>query len=269
LDGPAGDAHVNRRYLPIVWIAIWFTASMLCSGSDPSHQLERTLGAADWSHPFGFDAFGRDMLVTVLRSSALSSGFAIVAVALSIVAGILIGSGIALAPRRWRFLLLRGLDSLLAFPYLLLALAWSAIRGPGWSTLLAALLIGTLPPFVRLMYARARELLAEDYVLAARSLGATPFRVISHHVAPSLFSLCGIKAPNLFAHALLAEATLSFLGVGVPIGRDSWGALLAQGKDYLLEAPHLAIGAGIPLVLTVFSLQWIAEEMTQKHLRRS
>lgn len=183
--------------------------------------------------------------------------------------GILLGTAIALAPRPLRFLGLRGLEITLAFPSLLIALAWAAVRGPGWETLLVALAIGTLPSFTRLITARARELLQEDYVHAARALGAGPVRLVWSHLTPALLSLCSVKLPGLFAHALLAEATLSFLGVGAPIGRDTWGSLLAQGKDYLLEAPHIAFAAGIPLVMTVLSLQLLSENWTERKKRIS
>jgi peptide/nickel transport system permease protein len=247
----------NRACL--AWIALWFTAALAMRGADLRHHLERTLGAPSLAHPLGFDAFGRDLLKATLAASAASATFALTAALATCVLGIGLGSAIAIAPARPRFLALRAIDTFLAFPSLLIALGWAAIRGPGWDTLLVALAIGILPSFTRLIYARAREILAEDYVAAARSLGAGNARVIHRHLVPALTELASIKAPGLFAHALLAEATLSFLGVGAPVGRDTWGALLAQGKDYLLEAPHLAAGAGLPLVITVLTLQILSE----------
>ncbi|MCM2323541.1 MAG: ABC transporter permease [Oligoflexia bacterium] len=245
---------------PSLWLLAWFTAALLASlASDGAHLLDASLRPPEWSHPLGFDAFGRDLLLTVLRASLTSAALALATVLLSCVAAILLGAGIALAPRAARFASLRTLETLLAFPSLLFALAWAAIRGPGWGTLLFSLLIGTLPGFTRLVHVRARELLAEDFVLAARSYGADGFRILRKHLSPALLSLCLVKVPNLFAYALVAEATLSFLGIGAPIGRDTWGSLLAQGKDYLFESPHIALGSGIPLVLTVLALQSLAE----------
>ena len=164
----------------------------------------------------------------------------------------------AVASASARFASVRALETLLAFPALLFALAWAAVRGPGWDTLTISLLLGTVPPLTRLIYARTREILVEDYVTAAHSLGASPWRIAYRHLLPGVRSLCRVKAPGLFAYALMAEATLSFLGIGAPIGRDSWGTLLSQGKDYLIEAPHLAIGSGLPLVLTILSLQLLS-----------
>ena len=219
-------------------------------------------------HPLGFDAFGRDLLLILLRASAVSVAFGALATVVACVLGIFLGSGIALAPKRIRFYSLRGLDLLMACPSILLALTWSAIRGPGWDTLLISLSLGTLPFMTRLLYFRTQELMNEDFILAAQGLGANSFRIMRHHLAPHLASLCWVKAPGLFAYAVLAEATLSFLGVGAPIGHDTWGALLAQGKDYLLEAPHISIAVGIPLVLTILSLQILSESKTEKYWRR-
>lgn len=255
------------RYWPHAWLALWGLGALSRLGAEGEFELARTLGAPSRSHPFGLDAFGRDLLELALQGSALSAGFASGAVFASCILGIALGSALALAPQAVRFSLLRVLDLLLAFPSLILALALAAVWGPGWSTLIAALAIGTLPSFIRLVYVRSRELLQEEYVLAARSLGATPSRIATRHLTPALLSLCSVKVPGLFAHALMAEATLSFLGVGAPIGRDTWGSLLAQAKDYLIEAPHLAWGAGIPLILTVLSLQVMSERWSKKHLR--
>jgi peptide/nickel transport system permease protein len=251
------------RLLPLFWLLLWFVpatglAVAYACGLAPAlaqHHLAQTLQSALPLHPLGFDAFGRDLLLTTLRASVTSALFAAFATLSAALIGTTAGTLIAVSPEGLRFVFLRGLESLLAFPALLFALAWAAVRGPGWDTLMVALLLGSVPPLTRLLYARTRELMSEDYVTAARSLGASRKRIAYRHLAPGVVSLCRVKAPNLFASALMAEATLSFLGIGAPIGRDTWGALLAQGKDYLIEAPHLALGSGLPLVLTILSLQ--------------
>ena len=248
-----------KKKLAYSWLALWYGLAIIFSRHDFHHHLEYSLAGPTWAHPLGFDAFGRNLFYVLLNASATSSLFGMSAVLLSTLGALFFGSLCALAPRSVRFIFLRLLESFLAFPGLLFALAYAAIRGPGWDTLVFALLIGTLPSFTRLIYIRTRELLAEDYVLAAQSLGAKRWAVFKNHLLPALISLCSVKIPNLFAHALMAEATLSFLGVGAPIGRDTWGSLLLQGKDYLLEDPHIALGTGVPLILTVVFLQILSE----------
>lgn len=256
------------RRAAATWLTLWIGAAvalrLLAPDSGADHVLDRALLRPSLGHPFGFDAFGRELIATVLRASFTSVAFSAGAVAISTASALLLGASISLAPPLLRSLGLRVLESLLAFPSLLFALAFAAVRGPSWTTLSFALLIGILPGFTRLVEVRSRELLQEDYVLAARSLGAGDREIIRRHLLPALFSLARVKIPNLFSHALLAEATLSFLGIGAPVGRDTWGSLLAQGKDYLFESPHIALGAGFPLVLTVLSLQLLTEKRLQK-----
>ena len=250
------------KKLPYAWLILWFGAAIVSKTlfhQSFDHSLSQTLRPSSGTHWFGFDAFGRDLLSTTLEASKLSSTIALITTFLCSFSAFLIGGFMAMASARSRFLFQRILETLLAFPSLLLALSWSAIRGPGWDTLVVSLALGILPTFTRLIFVRAREILNEEYIEAARALGASHLRIFFRHLAPALSSLCAIKIPGLFAYALLAEATLSFLGVGAPIGHDTWGSLLAQGKDYLIEAPHLALGSGIPLVLTILSLQVISE----------
>ena len=250
--------------LAVAWLCLWFAGAAIALGSSPDHDLPRVLEGVSAIHPFGFDAYGRDVLLTALRGSFISSGFALAAVLLSTILALAGGTGMAIAPKGAQFVMLRGLDLILAFPALLFALVYAAVRGPGWDTLFIALLFGSLPYMTRLVHARANELLAQEYVLAARSVGATPARIVRFHLAPSILVLCGVSVPNVFAGALVAEATLSFMGIGAPIGRDTWGSLLAQSKEYLIEAPHLALGVGIPLVLTVVSLQILSTHLLRK-----
>jgi peptide/nickel transport system permease protein len=244
-----------------VWLTGWFGAALIyfCFHHSDSIDLSHTLEPASLLHPFGFDAFGKDLLASLLRASLLSAGVALVTVLFSCLTALILGSALAFAPGTARFAFLRFLETLLAFPSLLLALAWAAIRGPSWNTLVVSLMLGILPSFTRFVYVRVRELRDEEFILASKSLGADTPGIIWRHIFPWILSLCKIQAPFLFAHALLGEATLSFIGTGAPIGRETWGALLAEGKDYLLEAPHIAIASGIPLVLTVLAFQWIAD----------
>ncbi|MDR3607437.1 MAG: ABC transporter permease [Oligoflexia bacterium] len=243
------------------WLILWFGSagavalySALGRGQG-AVPLQLSLASPSWSHIFGCGVFGQDMLFEVLSASAKSSIVSLIATALACLFALAIGGGIALLPERFRFVALRGLDAWLAFPFLLVALGLAAIRGPGWSTLIASLLIGMVPMFARLVYARTREILTEPFIEAAQSVGASSWRILIRHIGPNLGPLVVAKAPLFFAQCLMAEAALSYLGVGAPIGTQTWGSLLASGKDYLIEAPHIALASGIPLVLTLLALQ--------------
>lgn len=247
-----------------LWLIGWFTAALVAwfvfGEGVFQHNLPMTLRSPSLAFPAGFDAFGRNLLPLELRASLISVGFSFLAVTIATVISILLGCLLTLSSESVRPACLRVLEGLLAFPTLIIALAWAAIRGPGWSTLFLALFLGMIPDSVRLLTLRGQEILTQDYIEAAVGLGAGRKRIFLKYLAPELTRLSAVKYPALFAQTLIAEATLSFLGVGAPIGQDTWGSLLAQSKDYLIEAPHLAIATGLPLVLTVLALQIIAED---------
>ncbi|MBI4925012.1 MAG: ABC transporter permease [Bdellovibrio sp.] len=246
----------------LLWLVLWYLVAVFIFiiKQDISFDLSLNLLSPTLSHPFGFDAFGRDLLLVAGEASLISSFFAFSVVCFSFFIGITCGMSLAVMPGFLQIILLRSLDFLLAFPSLLLSLAFAALWGPGWGTLIVSLLIGSLPGFIRFVYVRTRELLLEDYVKASVALGSNIFWILIRHVLPRVLSFCLVKLPNVFSHILLAEATLSFLGVGAPVGANTWGSLLLQGKDYLLEAPHVSIVSGLPLFFTVLSLQLLSEE---------
>jgi peptide/nickel transport system permease protein len=254
---------MNRWQIP--WLALWILAAFavwIALGNSVFHyDLPHALASPGWPELAGCDAFGRNLIPLTLRASLVSIAFSLAVVIVSLAIAIGAGASIALLSAPLQALALRLLEGTLAFPSLIIALAWAAIRGAGWSTLVVALLMGVLPSATRLLYLRSKEILTEEYIEAAVALGATRPKILLTYLIPELVRLAAVKFPALFAQTLLAEATLSFLGVGAPIGHDTWGSLLAQGKDYLIEAPHLAFATGLPLVLTVLALQGLSERL--------
>ena len=244
-----------------LWLLFWLGGSVIARFMPDlvDHHLSQVLQYPSFLHPFGFDAFGRDLLGVTLHASALSAAFAFFATAGALVFAVAVGTITVELPPQPRNILERILLFFLAFPSLLFALAWAAIRGPGWSTLLVSLWLSTVPSLARLALVRGRELALEDYVIASRSAGADPLHVAIKHTGPGILRLCLVKAPQVFSISLMAEASLSYLGVGVPAGGNSWGALLAQGKDYWIEAPHIAASTGLPMILTLLALSHLTE----------
>ena len=249
--------------ISLSWLAIWLTCGALALIFSRSHFELRNALLPPFEQSgllsFGADAFGRPLVTSILRGSIVSLGFAALSLGVSAGAAIFFGISTAFAPRLVQALFRQLLEFLIGIPGLILALALAAVNGPGWSTLLIALILGILPNTARLVQTRTRELLMEDYVLAARSLGATRTRIAIHHLGRGLLPILTAKLPSLFSHCLLAEATLSFLGVGAPLGTETWGSILAQGRDYLLEAPQIAILSGIPLILTLLAVQTLGD----------
>lgn len=232
-----------------LWLATWGGAA-LAVGPFVSNEFDLTR-----SFQFGFDAYGRNVLKLSLAATYQSMLFAAVITAFSIALSAIVGSLLSLSEGTFRYAGSRILDFLLAFPSLLVALAVAAIYGPGPLTLTLSLAVSILPSLCRLMYLRSDELLREGYVQASISIGAGTRHLIVRHLWPSLLHLAWIKLPNLFAQIILAEATLGFLGLAEARDTPTWGALLIQARDSIFEAPHIAASAGVPLILTVLSLQ--------------
>jgi peptide/nickel transport system permease protein len=168
---------------------------------------------------------------------------------------------LALLPHRTRWPGESVLQFLVAFPSVLFALAVGAWTGPGRGTVFAALLLGMIPGLARHLLVRVREISSREFIEAAMALGASRLRIVYRHLLPHLIPWASVKMPALLVQALLAEASLSFIGIGFPAGIESWGTLLAQARDYLIEAPLISLCVGLPLVLTVASIDVISKQL--------
>ena len=257
-----------KKRKTVVAASLWLTGWMICSiwatlFTSSDFQLSHALLSPQltWENWTGHDAFGRNVLHSVLRGSFISLSFAFTAVLISISCSTLFGISTVFSPDWLQRTAKIILEFFIGIPGLVLALAVAAVNGPGWSTLLLALILGVLPSLARLVQSRTRELIMEGYTQAARALGASKVHITRRHLLRSIAPLIAAKLPQVFAHCLLAEATLTFLGVGAPLGNETWGSLLAQGRDYLLEAPQIAWFAGLPLTLTLLSVQTLGDTL--------
>lgn len=206
-----------------------------------SYPLEFSLTA-------GHDVFGRT-LYSLLPHAALRSGAIATAVALlTPVIAATLPMFLSLMPRRARAIALWLQDLLLPLPSIMISLTLAAITRPGYGILLLALGLGALPAQMRYTLARTQEILEQEFALQSRALGATPWRVLRTHLLPALPGWMRAQFPHLFGAALIGEAILSFLGVGAPIGEDTLGTLLLQGKEYAWEAPWILAGTSVTLL---------------------
>ena len=239
-----------------VFLAGWSLASFLALALNIESVLPLTL-------KWGYDAFGRNLFLLTLKASGASLIVCCLSLALTLFLSFSLALIASLGPRPLRFLVKRCLELWLSIPGILLALCIAALTGPGWTALIASLCIGLTPSFTRLLLARAQEISKENYTLASIALGGSQLSLVKNHYLRPLIAFGSVKFPNLFAATLASEAALSFMGIGAPIGVDTWGLLLSQARDYLIEAPHIAIIVGTPLCLVIFALQQISEEHFQ------
>ncbi len=250
------------RLFPLLWLIT--VLAWICFVPRSTFNLEFLLSPPHFPEsPFGRDAFGRSLAGALGEAMGRSLVFSFSATMAAVVTGLTAGASLGMIEGRIRFYSERVLDFFLAFPPMLLALAVQAAIGTGWRVLAFSISFGLFPGVVRFVAARAKGVSVEDFVGAAIALGGSRFSIFYRHYLPELLEHIRLKFPSLLAQALLLETTLSFLNLGVPAGTLSWGSLLAQAKDYLVEAPHIAWVVGVPLVLTLLSLQYLVDEMSQ------
>ena len=236
-----------------------FGASVL-SPHDPLKQnLDNTLARPGRTHVLGTDNVGRDVLSRVIWGTRVSLLAGIVSVALAATVGSVLGLLAGYAGGRVDGLVMRAMDAVLSFPPLVLALALGAVLGAGLGGVLLALGVVYTPTFARLMRGQVLAITARDYVDAARALGAPGWWIACRHVVPNAAAPIVVQASLSVAFAILAEASLSFLGLGVQPPQPSWGSMINAGRGYLQQAPWIVFGPGVALFVTVVGLNFVGD----------
>jgi peptide/nickel transport system permease protein len=227
---------------------------------DPAAQdLPLRLAGPSLTHPFGLDELGRDVLARMLSGARISLLVGIVVVSVSSVVGLLLGAVGGYFGGRVDDVISRVTDVLLAFPGLLLAIALVAVLGPSLANVVLALSIVGWVSYARLVRGqvlRTREL---EYVQAARALGAGTPRILWRHIVPSTIPALVVQATLGMAGAIISEASLSFLGLGVQPPTPSWGTMINGGRAHLLDAPHLTVFPGAAIALLVLGFNFLGD----------
>ncbi len=232
------------------------------TGFDPMRMsIPERLAAPSLEHPFGTDVYGRDVLSRVLHGSRVSLRVALLASLLALSSGTLVGVIAGLARGAVDNVLMRVTDVLLAFPGLLLAIGISAALGTGETSIVLALWFVYLPRFARLSRAAVLQVRDLDFVSAARALGGGTARITLKHVGPSIISPLAVQASVYFSEMILAEAALSFLGLGTPPPTPSWGNILSEGRDFMRLAPWISIFPGVAILLTVLGVNLMGDAL--------
>ncbi|HYE26203.1 MAG TPA: ABC transporter permease [Clostridia bacterium] len=224
--------------------------------------LPSRLSGPSAAHWFGTDELGRDILSRVIHGAQISMMVGASVVAGSLLLGTIIGSIAGYYGGRLdRFVNVIVMNAFLSFPGILLAIAFVAFLGPGLINLILALVIGGWVGYARLVRAQVLAAREREFVEAARALGASDLRVITRHILPNIMQPVIVQAAIGMAGAVLAEATMSFLGLGVPPPVPSWGSMLNDARSHLFDAPHLVLFPALAVMLAVLSFNFIGDAL--------
>jgi peptide/nickel transport system permease protein len=221
--------------------------------------LEETLQPPSLQHLLGTDTLGRDTLTRIMYGARTSLMIGVVVVFTSSIIGFFMGL-VAGYFGGWIYIvIMRTLDAFMAFPMILLALVIASLLGGGILNIIIALTVGLIPVSSRLMCGQVITAKENDYVMAVRAMGANHWRVMFRHLLPNCFPPLVVMVTMVMGEVILAEAGLSFLGVGVQAPMAAWGSMISDGRNYLLRAPMLSFAPGLALMMAVFGFTMVGD----------
>lgn len=248
--------------LMILFVMLACFAPLLAPYNPAALDLLHRLQPPSRAHWMGTDELGRDILSRIIYGARLSLTVAVSVVGLSFLLGLIFG-GLAGYYGKWLDISINTflMNAFLALPGILLAIAFVAFLGPGLLNLILALSIGGWVGYARLVRAQVLAVREREFVEAARALGASDLRIFVRHILPNILQPLIVQAAIGMAGAVLAEATLSFLGLGVPPPAASWGTMLNDARPFLFDAPHLVVFPAIAVALCVLSFNFLGDAL--------
>jgi peptide/nickel transport system permease protein len=262
-------SRVRHQYGAIVggilllFVVLVTIAAPLIAPEDPLEIVDdRRLGPSS-AHLMGTDEIGRDTFSRVLYGGRVSLRVGVLAVLIGAVSGTLLGMIAGYVGGWLDSLIMRAIDVLLAFPGILLALVIVAILGPSINNVMIAVGIEFIPAFVRTVRGATLSVKEEEYVIAARAVGARSWRILLRHILPNVVSTVIVLSTLAVGIAILAAAGLSFLGLGAQPPTPEWGAMLSDARSFLRESPHLAIFPGATIMIVVLSLNLLGDGLRE------
>lgn len=236
----------------ITVVAAVALVSLVWTPFDPLHAIPADrLEGPSLRHLLGTDRYGRDLLSQIMVGSRISLLVGVVAVLVAACVGVPLGVAAGMRRGVWEVVIMRLSDVLLAFPGLLMAIVATAMFGSTTLTAMVAIGVASIPAFARVSRASTLRVMAEDYIAAARDMGKSTAFIGTRHVLPNILGVVIVQATTAFALAILAEAALSFLGLGTPPPDPSWGRMLQSAQASLGSAPMLALWPGMAIAVTV------------------
>lgn len=242
-------------------VVLTILAPFLTPYGPAENNIPERLQGPSLTHPFGTDEFGRDLFTRVLYGGRPILAVGIFSVASAMAAGIVIGLVATYWGRGGALddVLMRLMDVMLSFPAILLAILIVAALGPGLSNMIIAIAFSMVPVFARLVRSVVITLVSEEYVLAARAVGATDFQIVRRHIFPNMIPPIIVQGSAMLAVAIATSSALSFLGLGVEAPTPDWGLMVSEGQRLIFDAAHVAFFPGIAITLTVLAVNFIGD----------
>jgi peptide/nickel transport system permease protein len=237
-----------------------FGAPYIAPHSPSEMSLCAGLESPSYSHPFGLDKHGRDILSRMIYGARVSVIVGFGTVFISAFIGFVVGAFSGLKGGIWDQIIMRFVDVLLAFPGILLAIALTAVTGPSILNVIIALSVRGWVSYARIVRGQVLVEREKGYVEAARAMGGSTYRIIFRHLLPNTVTPVIIQATFGMAGAILAESSLSFLGLG-PQNMPTWGAMLNDGTSFLRTAPHIAVFPGIAIMAAVLAFNFMGDAL--------
>lgn len=246
----------------VVIVALFVTAifaPLLAPYSPYKPDLINTLSSPSKMHLLGTDEIGRDILSRIIYGARTSLIIGLIVVSLSASIGMSLGLIAGYFGGWIHGIIMRAIDALMCFPMILLALVISALLGGGMKNVIIALTIGLTPVYTRLMCGQVLSVKENDYILAGKAMGASDLRIMLRHLVPNCFPPLIVLITMMLGTTILAEAGLSFLGVGIEPPTAAWGSMVNNGRSHLLTSPLLSFAPGFTIMLTVFAFNMVGD----------
>ncbi len=243
----------------VVFILVAIFADLIAPYDPYTPDLNATLQNPSSAHWLGTDAIGRDTLSRIIFGTRTSLEVGLIVVGIGTVIGMALGT-IAAYFGGWAYvIIMRFIDALMCFPMIILALLIASMLGPGIKNVVIALTVSLMPGYARLMCGQVLTVKENDYIAAARSLGASNMRIIMRHVVLNCLPPLIVQITMMLGATILAEAGLSFLGIGIQPPTPTWGGMVTNGRQYITNHPVLSLAPGLALMLVVFAFNIVGD----------
>lgn len=243
----------------IIFIILAAFAPYIAPYDPNARDMRNAMAQPSAEHWLGTDTLGRDVLSRLIYGTQISLIIGILVVAIAATVGITLGAIAGYFGGLTNTIIMRIVDALMAVPMIILALAIAAMLGGGLRNVVIALGISLIPGYARLMASQVMVVKEIDYIMASHSMGASNLRIILRHVVPNCMSPLLVLITMMMGTTILAEAGLSFLGIGILPPTPVWGSMVSDGREYLLTNPLLSIAPGVAIMLLVFSFNMVGD----------